>query len=119
MTLVNDFPPLYNVTGNSVLVAAGVLDLPLYFVIIAIIIITTIINIIFTTFIITRIFEQEQFTFLMRYVDRLVLFPLISLCVLITRPPSGVDALSRYCHLASFNYSDMKVRDICRFVDVI
>ena len=85
----------------------------------AIIIITTIINIIFTTFIITRIFEQEQFTFLTRYVDRLVLFPLISSCVLITRPPSGIDALPRYCHLASFNYGHMKVRDICRIVDVI
>ena len=35
------------------------------------------------------------------------------------RPPFGVDALPRYYHLASFNYGDMKARDIGRLVDVI
>ena len=35
------------------------------------------------------------------------------------RPPFGVDALTQYHHLASFNYGDMKVRDIGRIFDVI
>ena len=55
------------VTGSSILVVMRVLDLPLHFVIIIIdniiIIITIIINIIFITFIITRLFEQEQLLF--------------------------------------------------------
>ena len=51
----------------------------------------------------------------------MVLFLLISSSVLTwsTRPPFGVDALPRYYHLASFNYGDMKARDIGRIVDVI
>ena len=68
------FGSLYNVTGSSVLVIVRVRDLLPYFIIIIIIIIiviiiiviTIIINIIFVTFIIVRIFEQEQFTVLMR-----------------------------------------------------
>ena len=36
-----------------------------------------------------------------------------------TRPPFGVDALDRYYQLASFNYGDMKARDIAWIVDVI
>ena len=56
--LVNSFQPVY-VTGRWTLVV-GVLDLLLHFIIV-IINITIIIDIIFVTFIITRISEQEQF----------------------------------------------------------
>ena len=60
MILVNRFWPLNNVTRSSVLVVTGALD------IIVIIIVVVIINIIFITFIITKIFEREHFTVLMR-----------------------------------------------------
>ena len=59
---------IYNVTGSLVSVVVRALDLPLHFIIIIIIIIiviTVVIIIIFITFI-TRTFEQEQFTVLMR-----------------------------------------------------
>ena len=55
---------IYNVTGSLVSVVVRALDLPLHFIII-IIVITVVIIIIFITFI-TRTFEQEQFTVLMR-----------------------------------------------------
>ena len=59
--LVNGFRPLYNVTGYLVLVVVRILDLHL---IIIVIIIGSIIiiNVIIIAFIITRIFEQKQFT---------------------------------------------------------
>ena len=69
-------------------------------------------NIIFMTFFIIRISEQEQFTVL--YEVSCFLFPsivfLFSSCILTwsTRPPFGVDALPRYYHLASFNHGVMK-----------
>ena len=92
------FGSLY-VTGSSVLVVVRVLDLLLHFIItttiviiiiititiiiiVSIIIITIIIDIIFITFIIIGIFEQEQFTALMRYDERLFLFPSIFSCIL-------------------------------------
>ena len=34
-------------------------------------------------------------------------------------PPLGVDALPGYDHLTSFNYGDMKARDIGWIIDVI
>ena len=61
--LVNGLRPLYNLISGSILVVGGVLNLPLHFIHIGIIIV---INIIFITFIITRIFEQEQFTVFIR-----------------------------------------------------
>ena len=57
--LVNSFQPVY-VTGRWTLVV-GVLDLLLHFIIVIINNITIVIDIIFVTFIITRISEQEQF----------------------------------------------------------
>ena len=57
--LVNSFQPVY-VTGRWALVL-GVLDLLLHFIIVIINNITIVIDIIFVTFIITRISEQEQF----------------------------------------------------------
>ena len=106
--LVNSFRPLYSLTGNSVLVVVSVLDLSLHFIIFVIIIITIIINIIFITFIINMIFEQEQFKF------TVWLCFIWFLCVLTwsTRALFGVDAPHLYYHLASFNYDDMKARDI-------
>ena len=108
MILVNSFRPLYSLTGNSVLVVMSALDLSLHFIIFFIIIITIIINIIFITFIINMIFEQEQFKF------TVWLCFIWFLCVLTwsTRALFGVDALRLYYHLASFNYDDMKARDI-------
>ena len=106
---------LQNVIKSSVSVVVGFLYLPSHFIIIVISSSSTIaINTIFITFDITRIFEEEQFTLLMRQVDRLVLFPWISSFVLtwFMRPPFGVDALPWYYYLESFNYGDMKTRDI-------
>ena len=59
--LVNGFRPLCNVSGCLVLVVVRVLDLRL---IIIVIIIGSIIiiNVIIIAFVITRIFEQKQFT---------------------------------------------------------
>ena len=64
MISVNDFRPLYNVTGSPVPSTEyyGVLNLPLhlFIIIIVIIIFSTIINIaLFFTFIITSIFEKK------------------------------------------------------------
>ena len=61
MILVNGFRPLCNVSGCLVLVVVRVLDLRL---IIIVIIIGSIIiiNVIIIAFVITRIFEQKQFT---------------------------------------------------------
>ena len=68
---------LQNAIKSSVSVVVGFLYLPSHFIIIVISSSssTITINTIFITFDITRIFEEEQFTVLMRQVDRLVLFP--------------------------------------------
>ena len=99
-----------------------VLDLlPNFIIIIVVVLVTVIININFITFIIIKRFEQEQFTVLMRYVDRLFLFPSISSCVLTRsiQPPFRVGTIPRYYHLASFNCGDMMARDRSRIVHVI
>ena len=75
LILVKGFRPLYNALRSSVLVAVGVLYLPLHFVIIVItiiiifiiiiiIIITFIINTIAIIFIITTIFMKNSLLFL-------------------------------------------------------
>ena len=61
--LVNGFRPLCNVSGCLVLVVVRVLDLRLIIIVIIIgSIIIIIINVIIIAFVITRIFEQKQFT---------------------------------------------------------
>ena len=60
MILANGIWLVY-VTRSLVLVVVWILDLPLHFTIFfSMIIIPIIINIIFITFIVTRVFEQEQ-----------------------------------------------------------
>ena len=60
--LVNGFRPLCNVSGCLVLVVVRVLDLRLIIIVIIIGSIIIIINVIIIAFVITRIFEQKQFT---------------------------------------------------------
>ena len=112
------------------LVAMVVLYLPPYFTIIAIIIVVVIIvSLILILLLISfLLFQLLLLEFLWRavYCSYEVSWPFslflsISSSILTwsMRPPFGVDALPRYYHLASFNYGDMKARDIGRIVDVI
>ena len=96
----------------------GVLDLLLDFLIVIIIIITVIINILFLTFIITRFLNRNcsyemiwSFSF----------FYSVSSFVLTwsTQPSLRVDALPQYYHLESFDYGDLKAKDVGPIAEVI
>ena len=120
VALFNGFRLLHSVTMSAVLVVAGVLDLPLHFIINFIIVI---INLICTTF-----FTFITFTSLGLLIKNSLLFLwgmlTVWFCFLIclnwsTRLPFGVDALSLYYNLTSFYYGAMKARDIDRIFDII
>ena len=127
LILLKGLRPLCNVTRSSVLVAVGVLYLPLHFIIIVIIIVVVIIVLlILLLLLILFLLFQLLFSSGAVYCSYEVSWPFglflsISSSILTwsTRPPFGVDALPRYHHLASFNYDDMKAKDMGRIVDFI
>ena len=130
MILLKGFQPLCNITRSSILVVLDVLCLPLHFIVIVLLIIVIIItfigNIIFIISIIIRIFTKSSLLFLgskltlwfrffqflhLSELDRrdhhLVLMHYLDIIIW-----HHLIALPRYYHLASFNYGDMKAKDI-------
>ena len=129
LILLKGLRPLCNVTRSSVLVAVGVLYLPLHFIIIVIIVVAVIIVLLI---LLLLLISFLLFQLLLEFLSRAVycsyevswLFGFVlsissSILTWYTGPPFGFDALPQYYHLASFNYGNMKPRYIGRLVDVI
>ena len=128
LILLKGLRPLCNVTRSSVLVAVGVLYLPLHFIIIVIVVVVVIIVLLVLLLLLISFLLFQLLEFLSRavycsyevsWLFGFVLSISSSILTWYTGPPFGFDALPQYYHLASFNYGNMKPRYIGWLVDVI
>ena len=108
--------PLCNFTRDSMLVAMGVPYLPLDLIIIVIIFIIIVINIIFIIFVIRDFVKNCFYSYEVSWPFWFSLFLFLYVLTWFTQPPFNADALPQYYHLLSFNYGDMKERDIDQVV---